>query len=124
MEDSGKQYTAAVYNGSLKGVVFVDELEQARKELKGKTLWTIRPTLSNYDEASGKFSSVWVGGSVPVTVVDVVPGWYEHEPVRLLLRGPKGEEGYCDVHFSGTNVTKGLLEIGQIDKKLSLSARR
>ena len=35
-------------------------------------------------------------------------GWYSHTPVRFILQAPSGEEGYVDVHLSGTNVPDKL----------------
>jgi hypothetical protein len=114
MEGTGRRYIGTAYTGSLRAVAFLDEIDQARKELIGKTLWISSSSILTYNDATGQFGSVKVKKFSPVRVVDVVVGWYEHEPIRLILKSENGEEGFLDVQISGTNVSEVLIGSGHI----------
>ena len=45
---------------------------------------------------------------LPVRVIDVVPGWDSHQPVRFLLQTEAGFEVFVDVHMTDTNVSDKL----------------
>lgn len=119
MEGSSRRYVGTVYLETLNGVAFLDEIDQARKDLIGKTFWILSSQFVTYDEASGKYGSVKVKKFSPVTVADVVVGWQNEAPIRLILKGESGDEGYLDVNISGTNGSKQLVGFGYIDKHLS-----
>ena len=119
MEESKRRYVGTVYTETPTGIAFLDEIDQARKDLIGKTFWILSSELVTYDEASEKYGSVKVKKFSPVTVVDVVVGWRNEEPIRLILKSESGDEGYLDVNISGTNGSKMLVGFGHIDKHLS-----
>jgi TonB family protein len=121
LEGPGPRYVGTVYSGTLSDIAFLDEIDQARKELTGKTLWTLGSELGTYDETSGSFGSVKVKKFSPLKVVDVVVGWFSDNPIRLILRSETGEEGYVDVSISGTNSGKQLASLSHIDKSFSLT---
>jgi hypothetical protein len=119
MEGGHRRYEGTVYLEDLEGIAFLEEIDAARRELIGKTLWILSSAITTYDEASGKFGSVKVKKFSPVTVTDVVVGWYNHEPIRLILKSENGDEGFQDVDISGTNVSKQLRDLSHIDKSFS-----
>src|SRR5882672_5685718 len=108
MEDDGERlrvFTVA-NKESVRGMALLDDIEIARKQLAGKTLWSKMLMISNYDEQSGAITMTPVRKFGPLKVVDVVPGWDEEKPVRVKLETPDGKHGFVDLNLSGTNVQK------------------
>jgi hypothetical protein len=120
IEGSSRRYVGTIYLETLDGVAFLDEIDQARKELIGKTLWILSSDIETYDETSEKYGSVKVRKFSPVKVTDVVVGWRNEEPIRLILKSENGDEGFLDVNISGTNGSKRLVGYTHIDKRFSL----
>jgi hypothetical protein len=91
---------------SVRGMALLDDIENARKQWAGKTLWGKMLMISSYDEQSGAITMTPVKKFGPLKVVDVVPGWDEEKPVRIKLETPDGKQGFVDLNLSGTNVHK------------------
>lgn len=108
MEDDGERlrvFTVA-NKESVRGMALLDDIENARKQWAGKTLWSKMLMISSYDEQSGAITMTQVKKFGPLNVVDVVPGWDEEKPVRIKLETPDGKQGFVDLNLSGTNVQK------------------
>ena len=108
MEDDGEKLRLFTVAGkeSVRGMALVDDIENARKQWAGKTLWSKMLLISSYDEQSGAITMTPVKKFSPLKVVDVVPGWDEEKPVRFKLETPGGQQGFVDLNLSGTNVRK------------------
>jgi hypothetical protein len=108
MEDDGERLRLFTVAGkeSVSGMAFVDDIENARKQWAGKTVWSKMLMISSYDEQSGAITMTPVKKFGPLKVVDVVPGWDEEKPVRFKLETPDGKQGFVDLNLSGTNVRK------------------
>jgi hypothetical protein len=108
MEDDGERlrvFTVAKKE-SVRGMALLDDIENARKQWAGKTLWSKMLMISSYDEQSDAITMTQVKKFGPLKVVDVVPGWDEEKPVRFRLETPDGKQGFVDLNLSGTNVQK------------------
>ncbi|HEU0177725.1 MAG TPA: hypothetical protein VFV58_25980 [Blastocatellia bacterium] len=108
MEDDGERlrvFTVA-NKESVRGMALLDDIENARKQWAGKTLWSKMLMISSYDEQSDAITMTQVKKFGPLKVVDVVPGWDEEKPVRFRLETPDGKQGFVDLNLSGTNVQK------------------
>lgn len=120
MEDDGERlrvFTVA-NKESVKGMAFLDDIENARKQWVGKTLWSKILMISSYDEQSGAITMTMVKKFGPLKVVDVVPGWDEEKPVRFKLETPNGKQGFVDVNLSGTNVQKEVRQMSRFEDNL------
>jgi hypothetical protein len=120
MEDDGERlrvFTVA-NKESVKGMAFLDDIENARKQWAGKTLWSKILMISNYDEESGAITMTQVKKFGPLKVVDVVPGWDEEKPVRFKLETPNGKQGFIDLNLSGTNVQKDVRHMSRFEANL------
>ncbi|MGH9768544.1 MAG: hypothetical protein ACREAB_14020 [Blastocatellia bacterium] len=120
MEDNGERlrvFTPA-NKGSVKGMALVDDIENARAQWAGKTLWSKMLMISNYDEQSGAVSMTQVKKYGPLKVVDVVAGWDEEKPVRFKLEAPDGKQGFVDLNLSGTNVHKEFRHLSRFEDHL------
>jgi hypothetical protein len=108
MEDDGEKLRLFTVAGkeSVRGMALVDDIENARKQWAGETLWSKTLMISSYDEQSGAITMTPVKKFGPLKVVDVVPGWDEEKPVRFKLETPDGIQGFVDLNLSGTNVRK------------------
>jgi hypothetical protein len=108
MEDDGEKLRLFTMAGkeSVRGMAPVDDIENARKQWAGKSLWSKMLMISSYDEQSGAITTTPVKKFGPLKVVDVVPGWDEEKPVRFKLETPDGKQGFVDLNMSGTNVRK------------------
>ncbi len=87
MEDDGERlrvFTVA-NKESVRGMALLDDIENARKQWAGKTVWSKMLMISSYDEQSGAITMTPVKKFGPLKVVDVVPGWDEEKPARFKL---------------------------------------
>ncbi len=126
MEDTGERlraYTVA-HKESLKGITLVDDIETARQQWAGKTLWCRAMMLSSYDEQTDALSMIRVKKYSPVKVVDVAAGWDEEKPIRLTLETPDGKRGFVDLNLSGTNVRKDARHLSRFEDDLLIEDPR
>ncbi|HKQ73750.1 MAG TPA: hypothetical protein VJ810_08500 [Blastocatellia bacterium] len=120
MEDDGERlrvFTVASKE-SVRGMALVDDIENARKQWAGKTLWSKLLMISSYDEQSGAITMTQVKKFGPLKVVEVVPGWDEEKPVRFKLETPDGKQGFVDLNLSGTNVHKEARHMSRFEDHL------
>jgi hypothetical protein len=120
MEDDGERlrvFTVA-NKESVRGMGLMDDIENARKQWAGKTLWSKMLMISSYDAESGALTMTQVKKFGPLKVVDVVPGWDEEKPVRLKLETPDGKQGFVDLNLSGTNVQKEVRYLSRFEDNL------
>src|SRR5215471_12267998 len=120
MEDDGERlrvFTVA-NKESVRGMALLDDIENARKQWAGKTLWGKMLMISSYDEQSGAITMTPVKKFGPLKVVDVVPGWDEEKPVRIKLETPDGKQGFVDLNLSGTNVHKDVRHLYRFEDHL------
>ncbi|MGH9755826.1 MAG: hypothetical protein ACREA2_23845 [Blastocatellia bacterium] len=120
MEDDGEKlrvFTVA-NKESVRGMALVDDIENARKQWAGKTVWSKMLMISSYDEQSGAVTMTQVKKFGHLKVVDVVPGWDEEKPVRFKLETPDGKQGFVDLNLSGTNVRKEVRHLSRFENHL------
>jgi hypothetical protein len=120
MEDDGERlrvFTVA-NKESVRGMALMDDIENARKQWAGKTVWSKMLMISSYDEQSGAITMTPVKKFGPLKVVDVVPGWDEEKPVRFKLEAPEGKQGFVDLNLSGTNVQKEVRQLSRFEDRL------
>lgn len=123
LEGSGVRYVGTMASDTLRDIAFLDEIDQAKKELTGKTLWSLtsgRDQIQTYDDLTGSYGSVKVKKFSSVKVTDVIVGWEDSSPIRLIVQTETGEEGFADVCISGTNISKTLAALTHIDRDFSL----
>ena len=108
MEDTRERLRARTLPNkeSVKGIALIDDLDNARSQWAGKTLWCREPRLSTYDERNDQLGALAVKRYSPLKVVDIVSGWDEEKPARFLLETADGKRGFLDLNLSGTNVFK------------------
>jgi hypothetical protein len=120
MEDDGERlrvFTVA-NKESVRGMALLDDIENARKQWAGKTVWGKMLMISSYDEQSGAIAMTTVKKFGPLKVVDVVPGWDEEKPARFKLETPDGKQGFVDLNLSGTNVHKEARYLSRFEDHL------
>lgn len=120
MEDDGERlrvFTVA-NKESVRGMALLDDIENARKQWAGKTVWGKMLMISSYDEQSGAITMTTVKKFGPLKVVDVVPGWDEEKPARFKLETPDGKQGFVDLNLSGTNVQKEVRYLSRFEDHL------
>jgi hypothetical protein len=120
MEDDGERlrvFTVA-NKESVRGMAFLDDIENARKQWAGRTVWGKLLMISSYDEQSGAITMTAVKKFGPLKVVDVVPGWDEEKPARFKLETPDGKQGFVDLNLSGTNVQKEIRHLSRFEDHL------
>jgi len=120
MEDNGERlrvFTVA-NKESVRGMALLDDIENARKQWAGKTVWSKMLMISSYDEQSGAITMTPVKKFGPLKVVDVAPGWDEEKPVRFKLETPDGKQGFVDLNLSGTNVHKDARHLSRYEANL------
>jgi hypothetical protein len=120
MEDNGERLRASTvpYKETVRGMALADDIENARKQWAGKTLWIKPMMISSYNEESDALTMVRVRKYSSVKVVDVVPGWDEAKPIRFLLETADGKRGFVDLNLSGTNVHKDVRHLSHFEESL------
>lgn len=109
LDRTQEKVIAEASGDTVTGLGPLDDLEKARSKYKGKTLWT-RTTLNTYNEELDEEGVSIPSKYIAVKVIDVVPAWDAHQPVRFLLQTESGWEVFLDVHMSDTNVSDKLRE--------------
>ncbi len=118
LEDTGEHLRArtAPNKESVAGLMLVDDLEKARQQWTGQTLWCRQMRLATYDEASDQLGSLALKKYAPLKVVEVKPGWDEEKPLRFVLQTGDGKQGFLDVNLSGTNVQREVRHLNHFEE--------
>ncbi len=118
LEDNGEHVRARTLPNkeSIKGLLLMDDLEKARQQWKGQTLWYKQLLLATYDEQTDTLGSLKIKKYAPVKVVEINPGWDEEKPLRFVLESGNGRLGFVDVNLSGTNVHSGVRHLSRFEE--------
>lgn len=117
MEDSKEHLRARVSPGkeSLTGLALLDDINNARQQWLGKTLWCREGRLSIYDQQTDAVGFVTIKKYSPVKIIEVAAGWNEEKPVRFTLETADGKRGFVDLNLSGTNVFKQARHLNRLE---------
>jgi hypothetical protein len=115
IENTKEQVLAEAYRGTINGLAPLADIEEARTQYQGKTLWT-RATLYTYNEDLDELGVVASSRYLPVKVVEVVPGWEDSAPVRFIVETKTGWRAFVDVHMSDTNIAEQLRQYNRFDE--------
>jgi hypothetical protein len=99
-------YVATARDGIVDGLALVSDIELGRRKWRGlrvhprilEAQW-----LLTYDADTGTYGSFPVSPADVLTVADVVVGFDQCSPARVILVTATGREGFRDVSVSGTN---------------------
>lgn len=118
MEDNGEKLRARTSPNreSLEGLLLVADLEQARKQWEGQTLWSRQMRLSTYNETTDLIGALVIKRYAALKVVSVTPGWDNATPLRFTLETADGKLGFMDVNLSGTNVPPELRQLSRFEE--------
>lgn len=110
LEDTGEKLIyQPVSDKRVEGIAPVTDLDAARQQYLGKTLWIVDSAVYTYDAATDEKGYVEVRRYSPVKVTDIVVGTEQEAPVRFIVQTESGKQGYIDVAMSGTNADPVLL---------------
>lgn len=124
MEETRRRFVIdGIYEDTIDHIALLDDLDRARSEFIGKTLWVKEGYASTYDSA-GNFGTIQLPKWGPVKVVDVIAGDSHDEPTRFLVENDRREQGAIDVHMSDTNVTPLLAKYNGFDFRFLLTDPR
>lgn len=124
MEDTGEHLRARTLpkKESIKGLLLVEDLEKARQQWVGQTLWCRQLRLSTYDEQADRLGTMAIKKYAPLKVVEINPGWDEEKPLRFVLQTSDGKKGFLDVNLSGTNVPPEIRYLNHFDESFLTEA--
>jgi hypothetical protein len=130
-ESSGKLYYAPRKNDRyaptrddlLENITPLSDLQAARDALLGKEVWCKTGALSTYDATTGIVGSTYIDVSRPVKISDVLAGWDDAKPVRVVVRTNAGKEGFIDIHYSNTNIFSYMQTTNNFSDYFSGSSR-
>lgn len=105
VRDTGEKLLGRTMRGQLEGLVLASDLENARKQFLGKTIYPKFRELTGLYVPGGDMvpKSVATDIGAPVTVVDVYAGNQSQEPVWLIV-DIKGEKAVLPIAYSWTNM--------------------
>jgi len=118
--DDGKQaYTANATallgetssDATVLKLALLRDMKAARERYLGKTYWIKQDWLPRLGESGSIISTDIVAYKAyrPVTISDVLAGYSENEPVRIVVKNDAGQEGYFDMAASPTNHRGGAV---------------
>ncbi len=102
------RFSGDISNTKLESVAPVAEIDSARSLYLGKTLWVKQDFMYKYDPDTDRLSKMPITKWSPVTVVEVLAGFFEYEPVMFTLETEDHRRGYIACTLSGTNLTESL----------------
>lgn len=119
MEDDGRLYTAEKLNSDgtgedvdVSGLALASDIDYIRNRYKGKMVWLKKSIVTRYNYDTEQFEAKEYSGAIKARITDVIPGWYEWAPVRVLFQAEDGEEWFEDVAVSRTNTSQILRTTG------------
>lgn len=118
LEDTGEHVRARTLPNkeSVAGLLLIDDLEKARQQWMGQTLWCRQMRLSTYDETTDQLGSLALRKYTPLKVVEIRPGWDEEKPLRFVLQTSEGQQGFLDLNLSGTNVQRETRHLNRFEE--------
>jgi len=103
-EKSNKKIYAEAYNGCIRGIALLDEIEKAKKKWMGKTVYSKARKILTYNEKLDKYGEVKVKIGEPLKVVDIFRGFaWENNRLWVVVRTQDAKEGFIKTRFSWTN---------------------
>ncbi len=104
VEGSGEKLVARTMRGQVNHLVRTSDVENARKQFMGKTVYSKLRELSGAPSADNKNpAAVSVGIGFPVVVVDVYPGIQVQDPIWLIV-SVSGRKAILPMNYSWTNM--------------------
>jgi hypothetical protein len=105
VNETGEKLLGRTMRGQLEGLVLTSDLNNARKQFLGKTVYSKFRELSGLyipgGDTTPRAVSTAIGG--PVTVVDVYAGNQSEEPIWLIV-SVNGEKAVLPIAYSWTNM--------------------
>ncbi|GMB01189.1 hypothetical protein [Pelosinus sp. IPA-1] len=103
VKDTGEKLVGRTMRGQLEGLVLTSDLDNARQQFLGKTIYPKFRELSGlYDPYETPVTVATIIGA-PVTVVDVYAGNQSQEPIWLIV-SVNGEKAILPIAYSWTNI--------------------
>lgn len=108
---TGNKYVGRTIRGSLEGLALVEDIEEARKQFLGKTIYPKSRSLvvANAQTGSMAPTSVAIPIGAAVTVTDVCAGIQSKEPLWLIV-SVNGQKAILPIAYSWTNQTETTWE--------------
>jgi hypothetical protein len=97
-----------VMNGSLPGVVALEELEGASRRWIGKEVYARKRLVNTIDSTKGVLGSFKVSIAMPLKVIGVHPGMSPIPPLSLwvIVRTQDGREGFIPTNYGWSTIVK------------------
>ena len=103
VKDTGEKLVGRTMRGQLEGLMLTSDLDNARQQFLGKTIYPKFRELSGlYDPYETPVTVATIIGA-PVTVVDVYAGNQSQEPIWLIV-SVNGEKAILPIAYSWTNI--------------------
>jgi hypothetical protein len=102
VKDTGEKLLGRTEHGQLEGLVLTADLNNARQQFLGKTIYPKSRELAGFT-ADGQTAVPHIIGD-PVTVVDVYSGNRSQEPIYLIV-SVNGQKAVLPIAYSWTNLT-------------------
>lgn len=100
--DTGQKLVGRTFRGSLEGLALAEDIENARRQFLGKTIYPKKRSLNVASAQSGGSVTIKIGAAV--TVTDVYAGMQSREPVWLIV-SVNGQKAILPIAYTWTNQT-------------------
>ena len=103
VDDTQERFITTDFLGFVPGWALKRDIDYARHNFIGKTLWLRNREVSTYDAATKKTEYFKVNNLQPVKVIDIVLSDTEGWPLRFVLEDKEGKQFFKVSKLSGTN---------------------
>ncbi len=105
--NDGIEYTYTVYKNRFPGLVYINDIADARKLLLNNTYWLNLGTVYQYNAQQDRNDTVKVDRFTPVLVTGVELNWDFNKPVKVSVKTPSGITGFMQLDVSGNCTNHG-----------------
>ncbi len=104
VSDTGEKLVGRTMRGQLEGLVLTADLNNARQQFLGQTVYPKYRELSGLNVPGNTMpEAVALPIGSPVTVIDVYTGYRSQEPIRLIV-SVNGQKAVLPIAYSWTNI--------------------
>jgi hypothetical protein len=110
MDETGERLVLTTLLGNVKGIALKRDIDYAREQYLGRTLWLRNREASSYNAEKDKREFFKVQNLQPVTIENILLSDSESWPLRFICKNSKGDTFIKVAKLSGTNSGRTSLD--------------
>jgi hypothetical protein len=119
LEGTGEELYGMIMNDTVENLIYLPELEQARRIFVGKTVYCLRGFIKSKQNNSGETSFPYISPFQPLVVSEIGPSSDISESYRFHFTINGKNVGFIDLNISGTNKRPQFKTYNLVDSALT-----